>query len=125
MDIVINSPNVELHIHGPTLADIATALAPLEATMITVLDNLATIQAKADAQGAAVVALAAAFADLASDVHAALVAAADPSVDEAAALDTLSTTLDTSTAAAAAALAAVQTLDAEVGDADGSDTAAP
>jgi len=96
----------------------------LERIMATVLDNLAAIKAKADANGEAVAVLASAFTDLASDVRAALTAAQDPSVDEQAALDALSATLDTSSAAAAAALADIQALDTEVGDADGSDTPA-
>lgn len=93
--------------------------------MSTVLDNLAAVQAKADAQGAGITALAAAFSDLASDVRAALEAAKDPTVDEQAALDQLAATLDASTAAAAAALADVSALDTEVGDADGSDAPVP
>jgi predicted nucleic acid-binding Zn-ribbon protein len=90
--------------------------------MATVLENLAAIEAKADAQGSAIAALAAAFTDLAADVRAALAAAANPSADEQTALDTLSSTLDSSSAAAAAALADIAALDTEVGDADGSDT---
>jgi len=101
---------------------ILNTLTRMEATMATVLENLAAVQAKADAQGSAITALAAAFADLAADVRAALIAAADPNVDEQAALDQLNTTLDSSTAAAAAALTDVTALDTEVGDADGSDT---
>jgi ABC-type transporter Mla subunit MlaD len=96
--------------------------AALEELMATVAENLAAVQAKADAQGGAIQALAAAFTDLASDVRAALAANADPSVDEQAALDTLNTTLDTTSAAAAAALADIAGLDLEVGDADGSET---
>ena len=104
---------------------ILITLTRMEETMATVLENLAAVQAKADAQGTALQALAAAFADLAADVRAALVAAADPSVDEQAALDALNTTLDATAAAAAEALAAVAALDSEVGDADGSDTPPP
>jgi ABC-type transporter Mla subunit MlaD len=97
-------------------------LTTLEEHMATVAENLADIQAKADAQGSAIQALAAAFGDLAADVRAALAATADPNVDEQAALDTLNTTLDTTSAAAAAALSDIAGLDTEVGDADGSDT---
>lgn len=112
---VFNGPSAE-EIRAAVQAELATALTPLEGKMTTVLENLAAIQAQADAQGTAIGALAAAFADLAGDVRAALAAAADPNVDEQAALDTLSATLDSSTAAAAAALADVQALDAEVGE---------
>lgn len=108
---------------GIDLSAVFARFESLEALVATVLENLAAVQSKSDAQGSAIQALAAAFTDLASDVRAALAAAQDPSVDEQAALDTLNTTLDATSAAAASALADIAALDSEVGDADGSGTA--
>ena len=87
--------------------------------MATVLEDLDAANAKATAIGGAVADLATAFTALASDVNAALAAAANPSVDEQAALDQLNATLDSTTAQASAALAAIQAENATVGDADG------
>ena len=92
--------------------------------MATVDENIATITTQVDSVSAGVATLATAFTDLAADVRAVLNApAGDASPEQQAAFDTLAATLDSTSTAAAGALADLAALDAEVGDADGSDTA--
>lgn len=93
--------------------------------MTTVDQNLDTITTKVDAVSGGVSDLATAFTDLAADVRAALAALpTDTSPEVQAKFDTLSATLDATSAAAAQALTDLSALDTEVGDADGSDVPA-
>jgi uncharacterized protein YoxC len=105
------------------LAGIKTELRKLGRHMATIDDNIATITTQVDSVSTGVATLATAFTDLAADVRAVLNApAGDASPEQQAAFDTLAATLETTSAAAAGALADLAALDAEVGDADGSDT---
>lgn len=118
--------NINLGIEPENLRQLLQEeLQPLEDSMATVLENLAAIGTTSTQVDEAVGALASAFVDLAADVRAALTAAADPTVDEQVALDALTATLASTSAKAAEALAAIAALDAEVGDADGSDVPVP
>lgn len=94
----------------------------LRELMTTADQNIDAITAKVEESTAGVATLATAFTDLAADVRAVLATPrGEVSPETQAKFDTLSATLDASSATAAQALSDLAALDAEVGDADGSD----